>query len=98
LNPFFSIRPFYPNPFGQKLPRRLRKRGVVGVRLSPRLYRCLTLASEPQGIGAVGAAAMDSTPARSTHGAGSVLKPIPKKLGNHEAKLTSWTVPILRQP
>ena len=56
------------NPFGQKLARRLRKRGVVVVRLSPRRYRCLTLASEPQGIGAVGAAAMDSTPARSTHG------------------------------
>jgi TrmH family RNA methyltransferase len=41
------------NPFGQKLARRLRKRGVIGVRLSNRLYRDLTLASEPQGIGAV---------------------------------------------
>jgi RNA methyltransferase, TrmH family len=41
------------NPFGQKLARRLRKRGVPGVRLSPRLYRDLTLAAEPQGIGAV---------------------------------------------
>jgi TrmH family RNA methyltransferase len=41
------------NPFGQKLARRLRKRGVVGVRLSYQLYRDLTLASEPQGIGAV---------------------------------------------
>jgi TrmH family RNA methyltransferase len=41
------------NPFGQKLARRLRKRGVVGVRLSNQLYRDLTLASEPQGIGAV---------------------------------------------
>jgi TrmH family RNA methyltransferase len=41
------------NPFGQKLARRLRKRGVVGVRLSNQLYRELTLASEPQGIGAV---------------------------------------------
>jgi TrmH family RNA methyltransferase len=41
------------NPFGQKLARRFRKRGVVGVRLSNQLYRELTLASEPQGIGAV---------------------------------------------
>lgn len=41
------------NPFGQKLARRLRKRGIVGVRLSNQLYRDLTLASEPQGIGAV---------------------------------------------
>jgi TrmH family RNA methyltransferase len=41
------------NPFGQKLARRLRQRGVPGVRLSNQLYRDLTLASEPQGIGAV---------------------------------------------
>jgi len=41
------------NPFGQKLVRRLRKRGVPGVRLSQQLYRDLTLAAEPQGIGAV---------------------------------------------
>jgi TrmH family RNA methyltransferase len=41
------------NPFGQKLARRLRKKGVVGVRLSNQLYCDLTLASEPQGIGAV---------------------------------------------
>jgi RNA methyltransferase, TrmH family len=41
------------NPFGQKLARRLRQRRVPGVRLSPRLYRDLTLAGEPQGIGAV---------------------------------------------
>jgi RNA methyltransferase, TrmH family len=41
------------NPFGQKLARRLRKRGVPGVRLSRHLYRDLTLAAEPQGIGAV---------------------------------------------
>jgi len=40
------------NPFGQKLARRLRKRGVVGVRLSTQLYRHPTLASEP-GVGAV---------------------------------------------
>lgn len=41
------------NAFGRKLARRLRQRGVPGVRLSPRLYRDLTLAGEPQGIGAV---------------------------------------------
>jgi TrmH family RNA methyltransferase len=41
------------NPFGQKLARRLRKRGIPGVRLSPQLYRSLTLAADPQGIGAV---------------------------------------------
>src|SRR5262249_42483734 len=41
------------NPFGQKLARRLRQRGVPGVRLSRELYRDLTLATEPQGIGAV---------------------------------------------
>lgn len=41
------------NPFGQKLARRLRKNGVPGIRLSHQLYRDLTLASEPQGIGAV---------------------------------------------
>jgi TrmH family RNA methyltransferase len=41
------------NAFGQKLARRLRKRGVPGVRLSPQLYGDLTLAGEPQGIGAV---------------------------------------------
>jgi RNA methyltransferase, TrmH family len=41
------------NHFGQKLVRRLRKRGVPGIRLSGQLYRDLTLAAEPQGIGAV---------------------------------------------
>jgi RNA methyltransferase, TrmH family len=41
------------NPFGQKLARRLRKSGLPGVRLSPLLYRDLTLAADPQGIGAV---------------------------------------------
>jgi TrmH family RNA methyltransferase len=41
------------NPFGQKLARRLRKRGVPGIRLSHQLYRDLTLAAEPQGVGAV---------------------------------------------
>ena len=41
------------NPFGQKLARRLRQQGVFGIRLSHELYRDLTLATEPQGIGAV---------------------------------------------
>jgi RNA methyltransferase, TrmH family len=41
------------NHFGRKLARHLRKRGISGVRLSSQLYRQLTLAAEPQGIGAV---------------------------------------------
>ena len=41
------------NRFGQKLVHRLRRSGVPGMQLSPRLYRELTLATEPQGIGAV---------------------------------------------
>jgi len=41
------------NPFGQKLARRLRQQGFPGIRLSRDLYRNLTLATEPQGIGAV---------------------------------------------
>jgi RNA methyltransferase, TrmH family len=41
------------NHFGQKLARRLRKQGVPGVRLSHDLYGSLSMANEPQGIGAV---------------------------------------------
>ena len=41
------------NPFGQKLARKLRQSGIPGVRLAPNLYRDLTLAAEPQGMGAV---------------------------------------------
>jgi len=41
------------NLFGRKLARRLRKRGVPGIRLSHQLYLDLTLATEPQGIGAI---------------------------------------------
>ena len=41
------------NRFGQKLLKRLRRSGVQGTRLSSQLYRQLTLAAEPQGIGAV---------------------------------------------
>lgn len=41
------------NLFGRKLARRLRNRRIPGIRLSRQLYRDLTLAGEPQGIGAV---------------------------------------------
>ncbi len=41
------------NRFGQKLVQKLRQSGVPGIQLSPQLYRELTLAAEPQGIGAV---------------------------------------------
>src|SRR5262245_9872930 len=41
------------NPFGQKLARRLRQSGTPCLRLAPTLYRDLTLAAEPQGLGAV---------------------------------------------
>lgn len=41
------------NPFGQKLVRQLHRRGIPGIRLSHELYRSLTLAGEPQGVGAV---------------------------------------------
>lgn len=41
------------NRFGRKLLERIRKSGVATVQLSPHLYRGLTLAGEPQGIGAV---------------------------------------------
>lgn len=41
------------NHYGRKLARKLRNQGVPGVRLSHSLYRTLTMANEPQGIGAV---------------------------------------------
>ena len=41
------------NLFGRRLPGKLRKSDVPAIRLSPKLYRQLTLAAEPQGIGAV---------------------------------------------
>src|SRR5262249_51381079 len=41
------------NPFGQKLARRLRQSGIPCTQLAPQLYRDLTLAVEPQGLGAV---------------------------------------------
>src|SRR6516165_8896847 len=41
------------NPLGRKLARQLRKSGVPSLQLSRQLYRELTLAAAPQGIGAV---------------------------------------------
>jgi TrmH family RNA methyltransferase len=41
------------NPFGQKLTRRLRQSGIPSEQLTLQLYRDLTLAAEPQGLGAV---------------------------------------------
>ena len=41
------------NPFGRKLIRRLLHSRLPAIRLSPQLYRELTLATEPQGLGAV---------------------------------------------
>jgi len=41
------------NPFGQKLARRLRRSGIPSEHLTPQLYSDLTLAAEPQGLGAV---------------------------------------------
>jgi RNA methyltransferase, TrmH family len=41
------------NQFGQKLTKWLLRSGILGTRLSPQLYCQLTLALEPQGIGAI---------------------------------------------
>lgn len=41
------------NPFGQKLARKLRQSGIPSEHLTPQLYRDLTFAAEPQGLGAV---------------------------------------------
>jgi TrmH family RNA methyltransferase len=41
------------NQFGQKLTKWLLRSGILGTRLSPKLYCQLTLALEPQGIGAI---------------------------------------------
>jgi TrmH family RNA methyltransferase len=41
------------NPFGQKLARGIRQTGAPCVQLPPQLYRDLTLAADPQGVGAV---------------------------------------------
>ena len=41
------------NSFGQKLVRKVQQSSVPCIRLTPDLYRELTLAAEPQGVGAV---------------------------------------------
>jgi RNA methyltransferase, TrmH family len=41
------------NAFGQKLVRQLRRSGTSCIELAPHVYRDLTLAVDPQGIGAV---------------------------------------------
>jgi TrmH family RNA methyltransferase len=53
LQSVFTAPAVLSNPFGQRLARKLRQSGVPCVQLAPRLYRDLTLAAEPQGIGAV---------------------------------------------
>ena len=58
------------NPFGQKLVRRLKQSGVPAIRLTPELYRELTMANEPQGVCAVlrqqTTAIIDLKPARDS--------------------------------
>lgn len=50
----FFFDPFVlSNRFGQKLLKRLQQSGIPSLQLSHQLYRQLTLAAEPQGIGAV---------------------------------------------
>jgi RNA methyltransferase, TrmH family len=53
LELLFVVPTILSNPFGQRLARRIRQSGVPCIRLSPQLYRQLSLAAEPQGIGAV---------------------------------------------
>ena len=53
IQSIFYDRSVLSNRFGRKLVAKLRTAGVPGVRLSPQLYRELTLAAEPQGLGAV---------------------------------------------
>jgi len=52
-NLFSSNRQSCRTRLGRSSHGRPRKHGVTGVRLSQQLYRDLTLAAEPQGIGAV---------------------------------------------
>jgi TrmH family RNA methyltransferase len=53
IQSFFFAPAALSNPFGQKLARKLRQSGIQDTRLAPNLYRDLTLAAEPQGLGAV---------------------------------------------
>ena len=49
----FVCREALTNAFGQRLACRLRDSGVPVLQLAPHLYRELTLAADPQGIGAI---------------------------------------------
>jgi TrmH family RNA methyltransferase len=53
IQSFFFDPSVLSNRFGQKLVTRLRQARIPGMHLSPQLYRALTLAGEPQGIGAI---------------------------------------------
>ena len=53
IESFFLDPSVLSNQFGRKLARRLWRSGIPGLQLSPQVYRELTLAAEPQGIGAV---------------------------------------------
>lgn len=53
LESIFCAPSALSNTFGQKLARELRRRGVPAVEIASSLYRHLTLAAEPQGLGAV---------------------------------------------
>jgi RNA methyltransferase, TrmH family len=53
ISSLFLSPAFLTNPFGRKLVRRLRQSGVPSAQLTPQLYRDLTLAAEPQGLGAI---------------------------------------------
>lgn len=53
IQSLFLSPPVLANPFGQKLARKLRQRGIPTIQIAPQLYRDLSLAAEPQGLGAV---------------------------------------------
>lgn len=53
IQQFFFSPSVLSNPFGQKLARKLGKSGIPRLELAPQAYHDLTLAAEPQGLGAV---------------------------------------------
>ncbi|HKA02593.1 MAG TPA: RNA methyltransferase [Candidatus Solibacter sp.] len=53
IESLFLCREALTNSFGQKLARRLHDSGIPLLQLAPHLYRELTLANDPQGIGAI---------------------------------------------
>jgi TrmH family RNA methyltransferase len=53
IQSIFAAPSVLSNPFGQKLARRIRQAGTPCFSLAPQLYRDLTLAVDPQGLGAV---------------------------------------------